>query len=409
MKILHVTQNYFPSVGGSQQTIKKVSEYLHEKYNDDINVYTTNSYFGPHRRQFKKIEKKEETINGINIKRFPFARFHKPFLKLSSKLSAKGFPKLLPGFFPHLQFGPLSLSMFRAINASDAEVIGASSIHYLFADYPIWRKYFPNPKPFVMYGALHLHNAGLSKQYKKRIAAADYYIANTFFEKKYLIDEGFEEEKIKIIGTATDVFSFADFSIEEKAIKEKHKLPPEKFIITFIGRQETSKGLPLLLNAFSILSETFNNICLLIAGASGTYTRELQIKTSVDNNIFLMNDISDREKADILRITDVFTLASSEESFGVVFIEAWSFSKPVIGADINAIASLVEDGKDGLLFESGNAKSLAAKIEILLKNETLRKKMGENGFKKFKENYTWDIVADKYKEVYESAIKKFHK
>ena len=89
MKILHVTQNYFPSKGGTQETIKKVSEYLHEDYQDEVTVFTTNSYYGPNNRLFKKIDIEDEWINNIYIKRFEFLKAHKPFLKILSKLKSE--------------------------------------------------------------------------------------------------------------------------------------------------------------------------------------------------------------------------------------------------------------------------------------------------------------------------------
>ncbi len=100
-------------------------------------------------------------------------------------------------------------------------------------------------------------------------------------------------------------------------------------------------------------------------------------------------------------------LPSKEESFGIVFLEAWSFSKPVVGANIGAIASLIEDGTDGLLFEPDNPESLAEKLTLLINSEQLRNELGNNGHKKFSEQYTWDVVAKKFRDVYQSAITKF--
>jgi len=54
MKVLHVTQNYSPSMGGTQHTIKKVSEYLHSVHGDRVEVFTTNSMHGPNKRLYKK-------------------------------------------------------------------------------------------------------------------------------------------------------------------------------------------------------------------------------------------------------------------------------------------------------------------------------------------------------------------
>ena len=74
MNVLHVTQNYAPSIGGTQHTIKKVSEYLSQKYQDNVTVYTTNSSYGPNRKKYKKIKLPVETINSVCVRRFRFLK-----------------------------------------------------------------------------------------------------------------------------------------------------------------------------------------------------------------------------------------------------------------------------------------------------------------------------------------------
>lgn len=91
----------------------------------------------------------------------------------------------------------------------------------------------------------------------------------------------------------------------------------------------------------------------------------------------------------------------------MVFLEAWSFFKPVIGANIGAVASLISDGVDGLLFAPGNAEDLTNKIETLILDADMRNTLGVNGNKKFNEHFTWDIVAEKFRQVYLMAITKF--
>ncbi|HVX48614.1 MAG TPA: glycosyltransferase family 4 protein [Chitinophagaceae bacterium] len=409
MKILHVTQNYYPSLGGSQHTIKKISEFLTEHYSDKVTVITTNSYFGPHRYQFKKISPSEEVINHVKVKRFGFLRLHKKFVKSLGRLYGIIFRKPLPTYFTGIQYGPVSPALKKAVENEPCDVICASSVHYLFADYPLWRKKTSSPKPFVLYGALHLHNNDISKSYKKRIDAADYYIANTGYEKKYLVTHGIEEDKIKVIGTATDILDKADFSVSDEQLKSNYNIPANNKVISFIGRQEISKGIPTLLKAFSLITKKQECLTLVIAGAAGTYSTELEYIVAGNTNILVVTNITDLQKTEILRMSDVLVLPSVEESFGVVFIEAWAFKKPVIGANINAIASLITNNTDGLLFLPGNAQDLAEKIEYLLANKALMHELGNNGYQKFLSNYTWDIVAGRYREVYELAIKKFNK
>lgn len=404
MRILHVTQNYHPSVGGTQHTLKKISEIFTEDYKDEVTVLTSNSLYGPNRQKFEKISPQQEVINGVLVKRFSFLKIHKSVIKLIARALKRFFKMPLPGFLYALLSGPVSPAMFKAMATSKADVIGASSVHYLFCWYPAWRKYTKHPKPFVLYGAPHLYNTQLSTLYKKRIQAADYYIANTRFEKDYLVNLGFKENKIMVVGAGSDILSKADFTITDEALIAKYEMTEDTIVITFIGRQEALKGIPVLIKAFSQLREKYKNVILFVCGAAGSYTAELQKLVTSGERIRLFTNITDLKKTEILRITDILVLPSTEESFGVVFLEAWSFGKPVIGAGIGAVASLIEDGSDGLLFEPDNHNNLADKLEILLNDEFLRKEMGMKGYKKFQENFTWDVIAKKFRDVYALAI-----
>ena len=106
--------------------------------------------------------------------------------------------------------------------------------------------------------------------------------------------------------------------------------------------------------------------------------------------------------------TDIFVLASTGESFGVVFLEAWSCKKPVIGTKMGATASLISEGKDGFLFEPKNALDLSIKLKELVANTALRTFLGNNGYTKILEKYTWEIIVKKYKEAYQLGIDNFY-
>ena len=408
MNVLHVTQNYYPSIGGTQHTMKKVSECLAEYYRDEVNVFTTNSYYGPHKKAFKKIFAESEVINNVHIKRFDFIRFHKPFIRSAGKISNRLLKKPLSSFWQELHNGPFSPSLLNAISVSEADVIGASSVHFRFADYPRWRMNTVHPKPFVLYGAIHISpQRPLNERYLQRIQQCEQYIANTTFEKEYLVNTGIEPEKIEVIGTATDILSFAPVIAPQHDLKTKYGIRSNEIVLTCISRHETSKGILLLTEAYSHLKKIYPQIRLVIAGGSGEHTSSLLKLASADKSILVLCDISHEEKAEILSLTDLLILPSKEESFGVVFLEAWSFCKPVIGAGIGAIASLIEEGKDGLLFNPDDVDSLVEKICILIDNKDTRELLGKAGYQKVKTLYQWDIITGKFRFVYEKAMEKF--
>lgn len=409
MQVLHVTQNYFPSIGGTQYMIQHVSEYLHAQYGDDVTVLTTNSFYGPNNALFKKIETREEKLNGVTVKRFPFQRLHKPFLKVWAKTNQQLGGGSMPAIINAWNAGPLSASLKQAMNHTPADVLCASSVHYRFADYGRWRNTLQTPKPFVLYGALHLADGTTDPQYIRRIRAADQYIANSTYEKDFLIAHKIEPEKITVAGGGISLDAETIMDVDTLSLKAIYKIPANAKIITCISRQEAFKGLPVLVEAFRLLMATEKNYYLLLAGASGNYTQALQEVVKEIPRLSVFTDISSTVKAQLLQMADVVVLPSKAESFGVLFLEAWRARKPVIGAAIGAIRSIISEGQDGFLFQPDNAVELAEKIKALFMHPGKAREMGNNGYEKVKQQYTWETIAGKFRMAYEKAIDIFHR
>jgi glycosyltransferase involved in cell wall biosynthesis len=94
---------------------------------------------------------------------------------------------------------------------------------------------------------------------------------------------------------------------------------------------------------------------------------------------------------------------SETESFGMVFCEAWARKKPVIGnINCGAVSTLIDNGVDGFLCST--VEEIIERIERLLTDKELAKKLGENGFEKVVNNYAWEMVADKVYNCYNKLI-----
>ncbi len=85
---------------------------------------------------------------------------------------------------------------------------------------------------------------------------------------------------------------------------------------------------------------------------------------------------------------DIFVLPSHTDAGGppVVFIEAMACGLPVIGTDVGGIPEGIENGVNGFIVPPKNVEELTKKLDILLKDENLRKEFGNNSLKKIREN-----------------------
>jgi glycosyltransferase involved in cell wall biosynthesis len=122
-----------------------------------------------------------------------------------------------------------------------------------------------------------------------------------------------------------------------------------------------------------------------------------------------LEDFDSELKPLLFNAIDIFVLASKGESFGVVFLEAWACKKPVIGVSMGAVASLIDKGEDGLLFASYSVQELRSAIITLIEDEETRKRFGNNGYEKIRQQFTWQVITKKYRDAYLLGIENFQK
>jgi glycosyltransferase involved in cell wall biosynthesis len=86
----------------------------------------------------------------------------------------------------------------------------------------------------------------------------------------------------------------------------------------------------------------------------------------------------------------------AQEGLSRTSVEAMASGRPVVASRIGGLPFTVSDGATGLLFEPGSPDDLAKKIETLLDNPPLRRRMGLAGRKRFEQDFTWDVVIERY-------------
>jgi glycosyltransferase involved in cell wall biosynthesis len=409
MKILHVSQNYYPSVGGPQYTMKHVSEKLVEYYGDTVQVCTTDSLYAPESKLYEKVSPAQENINYVEVSRHPFSRWHYPLITAAGKVYGKVMNKALPYSITKKRWGIDSSAMDKMLAKTNADVIMATTAVYNFADYPTWRFKTRNAKPFVLYGAIHLH-VDLPENYPAvvRARACDCYIANTNFEQNKLIEYGVKEDKIVTIGTG---IAIEDFEVEMKevdAFKLAHGIEQTDVVLGYVGRLVKGKGVQILIDAFRKLYAENKSVKLLLAGGTTDYVPDIKkIMKEEELPIILIESFPEQMKGLFYNVLDIFVLASQSESFGVVFLEAWACKKPVIATRMGAISSLLTEGVDSLLFEAKNVDSLAEQLRILIESPGQRSRLGQNGYQKVADNFTWPTIVAKYREAYQLGIRNF--
>lgn len=412
MKILHVVQAYHPVKGGAEWLAQNLSEQMAQRHNDDVTVFTAAvtkpAYFW--RNEGGPLPVGTETINGVTVRRFPVYRG----LRGLRMLWAHGAHRLkLPyhDWARAIQLGPIIWGFADEIARQPADVVMASTFPFLHMNVAVAgaRR---SRKPVVLLGAIHTGDVwGYDrKMIIDAVKQADAYLALTQFEKEYLVGKGITPGKIHVIGGGVDVEPF--LAGNGRTIRDRYNLG-EKPVIIVLCRHSELKRLDSVIAAMPHIWAQQPDAQLLLAGARTNYSAQLDkliaaLTPAQQANIHVINDFPEQEKPDLLAAADLLVHPSGNESFGIVFAEAWAAGKPVIGADVGALASLISQNADGLLFKFGDPVSMAEQVLKLLAQPAMRAAFGLAGREKVLAHYTWEIVADRVREIYKETAVRFN-
>jgi len=214
---------------------------------------------------------------------------------------------------------------------------------------------------------IHAVTKDVAKQLEKFIPSA----IRPKIEMVYL---GVKESQIK----ETKVFE----------LKQKYQLNDE-FIVGIVGRIEKGKGQYKVLEAVVKLKEY--NIKAVVVGSfmSDAYEKELKLYVKdlgIENKIIFTGFTKDVH--DHMQIFDVNVLATENETFGLVIIEAMVNNVPIIATNRGGPLEIIEDGVDGLLFDGGS-NDLARQINILYHDEKLKMKLVRNGYNTVRKKFDY--------------------
>ena len=122
-------------------------------------------------------------------------------------------------------------------------------------------------------------------------------------------------------------------------------------------------------------------------------------KNGVTLHVHFVSKFSYAELASCYAACDVFALPSSGEGFGLVYLEAMAFGKPVIGGAHGGAPEVIQDGLTGYLVQHGDASQLATCIETFLADPGLARKMGERGRERVANEFRFNVFAKSLKKI----------
>ncbi|MBI2085084.1 MAG: glycosyltransferase family 4 protein [Candidatus Aenigmarchaeota archaeon] len=213
--------------------------------------------------------------------------------------------------------------------------------------------------------------------------------------------------KVEMItpGTYTKIFRP---SAKDKKIQKTLGLGEKDKVVIFAGRVTESKGCGDLVDIAGIVNKENKNAKFLFVGShQKSYLSKLLKKAAalgIQDNLIFTGDVDYYSMPKYYALSHVQVLPSHMEAFGMVNIEAQSCGIPSIAYDVGGVNSSIDDGVTGYLVKMGDKKDFASKINLLLSDEKLRKRMGAAGRRRATKEFDWSIIARKVENVLKEVV-----
>lgn len=373
MKILHVTNYYYPHIGGIEQTARDIVGCLPDDVEQRVICFNDDK------------KSTVDSIDGISVTRCG------TFVKISSQVISFKLKKQLKNIFK--EFVP-DIVIFHYPNPFEAHYLLKVLKKYRNCKLVVWW-HLDITKQKVLGKFFVGQSNRLLKRASKVIATSPNYMDSSpflsrFKEKCTVIPSCINEERLEV-----------SESVISKAA-EIRKENSDKTICFTVGRHVEYKGYEYLIKASALLDDSFK----IFIGGQGKLTDSLKQQAAVDDKIVFLGKLSDDDMKAYMSACDIYCFPSitKNEAFGLALAEAMYFGKPAVtftipGSGVNYVSL-----KDvtGLEVENRNVKEYAEAIKLISDNAELREKYGKAAKDRVKRLFSSISFKTSVKALFES-------
>ena len=217
----------------------------------------------------------------------------------------------------------------------------------------------------------------------------NFYIPNGVDEKRFIDDE-VEHTNSKF-----------DFLLEKKDDGEVIILCPR--------RLEPKCGVQYFVESIPLVLKDYQKCHFVIAGRGGFFDEEDRLKGILDQHgalerVSFLGDIDNSDMPFLYQMSDIVAFPSLMEATSISCLEAMSSGKAIVSTDVGGLPELIDDNIDGLLIKPRYPKAMAEKILQLINDVELRNSLGKKARKKVEENFSWSKIAGKREIIYHKVL-----
>ncbi|OGY85934.1 MAG: hypothetical protein A2233_00360 [Candidatus Kerfeldbacteria bacterium RIFOXYA2_FULL_38_24] len=189
-------------------------------------------------------------------------------------------------------------------------------------------------------------------------------------------------------------------------IEQKHQLSAKRILLS-VCRLVERKGIDMVIYTMRELREKYPNLIYCIVGDGPDRVRLENIvqQEGLKNSVLFTGRVSDQELHAWYQRSEIFVMPARQlsnndvEGFGIVFLEANSFGKPVIAGKSGGISDAVVDGKTGFLVDPTDILMLTKALDRLLSDKEKALALGRFGKERVEEFFQWKIQAKELEKI----------
>ncbi|MDD5258605.1 MAG: glycosyltransferase family 4 protein [bacterium] len=225
------------------------------------------------------------------------------------------------------------------------------------------------------------------------------------FTKNEIVKLGLRPEQIvKMIGIDQAEFSGTAGAAEKT--RAKYKLAGKKILLT-VSRLVDAKGMDMVIRLLPEIKKMHTNIVYVVIGTGPDLERlkKLSLEMGVADSVIFTGFVTLDDLRQLYSLCDVFIMLTRQtnkqeiEGFGLVFLEANMYKKPVVAGYVGGVPDAVADGVSGLLVDPLDLAAATLAIEKLLDNEDLARRLGEQGYQRAVKEFAWPQQIKKLTKV----------
>jgi glycogen(starch) synthase len=251
---------------------------------------------------------------------------------------------------------------------------------------------------------IHETEAWLTYEAWKVICCSDYMVSHVRWAF------GLAPDKLIMVPNGVNAEAYAKYEKEDLSqFRSKFALPEEK-IVLFVGRLVYEKGVHVFVNAAPKVLQKDNAKFIIVGnGYMKDQLSSLVRGMGLTHKVLFTGFVDDETLRKLQTCANVSVVPSLFEPFGIVALEAMAAKSPVVVSDAGGLPEIVTHDVDGVKTYSGNPESLAWGITRVLTDDHYANRLRENAYKKIREKYNWNQIAQQTKSIYEAVLGDYSK